>query len=83
MEIFNEHTIVIAEINEKGELEVIRKFPSYQMFLTDPPRQFPSKVIKYIYGAVDGKVELIREIIGRHTPSSMIHETIKFDDYGG
>lgn len=73
------HEIVSVEVVD-GKLEVVRKYPSNQMLLCDPPRPASDTVVKEIYGIVDGKIEIIKEIAGSHTPAETIttNESITF-----
>ena len=74
------HTIVSCTLTSEGTIEVIRQYPSNMSYLTYPGTQAPDTVIKEIYGSVNGKIELIKQINGRHTPAHTVPESFDFDE---
>lgn len=74
-----DHQIVSAELNDKGELEVVRRYHSNSVYASYPPQQVPDKIIKEIYSVKDGKIYLKETIEGTHIPSKVTNEQIIFD----
>ena len=78
MEIYQPHKIVSAFVNEDGELEIVRQYPSNIVYTCNPPIQAPDKVVKEIYRCEHGKIVLSEKIEGKHTPRSVNEERIEF-----
>ncbi len=76
--LMNDHTIISAQLNEHGDLEVVRRYPSNMMFACYPPRPAPDRIVKEIYKAIDGMIVLHDTIEGRHTPAHTVGEQIEF-----
>ena len=70
--------IVSVTLNEQGELEVIKQYASNSMYTCNPPRPVPDTVVKEVYHVEDGKIVYKETIQGKHTPSSVVPETIEF-----
>lgn len=78
MVIYQPHKIVSAFLNENGELEIIRQYPSNMMYTCNPPRSVPDKVVKEIYKSEKGRIILADKIEGKHVPASINEERIEF-----
>jgi hypothetical protein len=72
------HTIVSVTLTDSGQIEVVRRYPSNLMYMCNPPKPAPDRVTKEIYAVVDGKIAMVKEIGGIHTPATHIPETITF-----
>lgn len=68
-----------AVLNENDNtIEVIKRQPSIGMLACNPPRPSPDAVWKEIYGVVDGKIQLIKEVRGTHVPAETIFKSEEF-----
>lgn len=67
-------------LTHDGHIEIVLRECSGQILLCNPPRPVPDYIKKQIYGVVNGKIELIKEIEGRHIPTSTNCEQIIFED---
>jgi len=77
LKIYQPHTIMSAHINEHGDLEIVRKYPSNMAYCSG--QTVPAKVVKEIYSASASKVIFLsKEITGKHEPSRVIEEKITF-----
>ena len=75
-----EAIIISAELTNEGTIEIIKRFPSNQLYMTMPSSPVPDTIIKSIYKSVDGVIELVKEQRGTHTPTRTIQETITFEE---
>ena len=73
-----DETIVSVKLVD-GKMEVVKRRPSRQMLLTNPPQPAPDIIVKEIYAAVEGEVRLIDKINGKHTPGRYVQEEISFE----
>lgn len=80
-------TIESVRLNAQGELEVIRRNPSNTWLCATSSswvpaftERTPDQVTKDVYGVVDGKIQKIREVHGRHIPAQNIPERFEFPD---
>jgi hypothetical protein len=78
MRIHEPHRIVKAQIGPDGQLEVVRQYPSNMAYGNGLP--FPDKVVKEIYGVVDGRIALINTVEGKHIPPQLMPERIEFNE---
>ena len=70
-----------AGINpETGNLEVVRRYPSNMAYGNGSP--VPDRVVKEIYGVVDGQITLIETVMGKHEPAYVVPEKIIFEKGG-
>jgi hypothetical protein len=63
-------------IEQDGQLALIFRMPSGKINPDGSP--VPDSVFKKVYGAIDGRVELIRKETGRHVPMQLIPERFEF-----
>lgn len=80
---FNGYTDALVRsciLTKEGTIEIIYQNPSNSMFLTYPSSPAPDHVWKEIYGVVDGKIQLIKTIPGKHEPAYQVREKIIFED---
>lgn len=69
--------IVSAKLNESGEIEIVRQYPSNMSYCNGVP--VPDRVVKEIYRTNDaGVIFLAEEVEGRHEPAKMLPERIEF-----
>lgn len=66
-------TILSADLKEDGTFEIIKKISSSGVW----PET--SRVVKEIYGVVDGKIALVKEINGKLEQARVVSETITFE----
>lgn len=72
--------IISCILTDEGTIEIIKRAESNEILLSCPPQPAPDLVWKDIYGAVDGKIELIKTITGKHEPSYNVAEKITFEE---
>ena len=72
-----DHIVMGAHLNEAGEFEVIRKYPSHMSDGTGSP--CPDRVVKEIYHCSGSRIVLALTLHGTHKPAYMVRETIVFD----
>ena len=63
-------------LNEAGELEVVRRYPSDMAYGTGDP--CPDRVVKEIYRSDGEKISLAQTVDGKHTPRYTVDEKIEF-----
>lgn len=78
MRIFEPHKIVRAHICANGKLEIVRQYPSNMALGNGTP--CPDRVVKEIYGVVDGRIVLTDTVEGNHIPARLEPERIEFDE---
>jgi hypothetical protein len=66
-------TILSADLKEDGTFEVIKKISSSGVW----PEI--NRIVKEIYGVVDGKITLIKEINGKLEQARVVPERITFE----
>ena len=67
--LFSEGSVQSVRLcSDSNTIEVIRKFESNIMLLTNPPQQATCRVTKDIYGVVDGQITLVKTIQGKYSP---------------
>jgi len=54
--------ISFNKIEENNTIEIVKRLPSNKEFACNPPKPFPDKIFKEIWGILDGKIELIETI---------------------
>jgi hypothetical protein len=59
-----------------GGIEIIKFYPTNIAYANGAP--MPGVVEKEIYKAVDGKVELVEVIVGKHVPRQIIEDHFEF-----
>lgn len=47
-------------------IEVVVRYPSNEVLDSHPPKHVPDQYVKQIYGVVDGKIELVKQIKGKY-----------------
>jgi len=72
----NNARVVSVFPNDKGELEVVYRYPSMTRYGNG--MQVPDKVEKHIFGVVDGKIARTKVITGTHIPAKQLQERIEF-----
>ena len=65
---------------QKNEIEVVFRQPSNMTLTSNPSKPAPDKVWKEVYGIVDGKLKMLRKIMGTHTPQRFEPEQFKFEE---
>lgn len=71
-------SVSLVETENGNQIEVIKREPSNSMYACNPPRPVPDTVWKEVYGIVDGKIQLIDTIQGKHIPAEAIHKPEEF-----
>lgn len=73
------HKILSAFLDEASNtLTVVRQFPSNAAYCSGAP--VPDRVTKEVYGVVDGRLELLRTVVGEHRPARVVPETVEFPE---
>ena len=70
--------IISAILTDRGEIEVIRRYPSTMRYACIPPRMAPDRIVKEIYSVQDGVIALSETIDSTHSPVYTVPETIEF-----
>lgn len=70
--------IVSAELIE-GEIHIVKRFTSSDVYLTNPVQPCPDKIEMDVYVAKGGKIVLDRTVHGEHTPGYRVPEKITID----
>jgi hypothetical protein len=76
----NEIIVSFKLIDKNNTIEVVKRIPSNIMYATNPPKPMPDKIVKEVYGVLDGKIQRIKAIVGKHIPASWNDEQIIFSD---
>ena len=76
--ISNEIIVSFKLIEENNTIEVVKRIPSNMMYACNPPRPAPDTIFKEVYGILDGKIQRIQKIDGKHIPASFNNEQIVF-----
>jgi hypothetical protein len=63
-------------LTDNNEIEVVIQTPSNMSYCNGEP--CPDYVCMQVYGVVDGKIKLVRNIKGTHTPAQRIPEKLEF-----
>jgi len=71
-------SIVSVTLTEEGTLEVVRRYPSNTIMLSDPPQPSPDRIVKEIYRAGKEHIYLSATIEGKHTPGYYVPEKVEF-----
>lgn len=71
------HDVISANL-VNGNIEIVRRYPSNMCYGNGT--QAPDRIVKEIYGSVDGKVQLVQTITGKHTPGHFVKETFEFEN---
>lgn len=76
--VYEPHTVHRAGlIPETGNLEIVRRYPSNMTYGSGKP--VPDRLVKEVYGVVDGQITLIETVIGKHEPAYVVPEKITFE----
>ena len=65
---------------QKNEIEVVFRQKSNMTLTSNPSQPAPDKVWKEVYGIVDGKLKMLRKIMGTHTPQRFEPEQFKSEE---
>jgi len=70
--------VIDVDVSEE-RIEITYREPSSIVLTSMPPQMAPDKVWKEVYGVVDGKIQLVKRIDGRHEPAYTVREKFIFD----
>jgi hypothetical protein len=73
----SDYEIISATLVD-GRLEIVKRYPSNEMYACNPPQPVPDRIEKEIYSAVDGQIVLAETIPGTHIPGYSVPETFEF-----
>jgi hypothetical protein len=77
---FNNPQTISSKLTENNTIEVVKRQPSNCMYACSPPKPVPDRVYKEIYGVVDGQIQLIETVEGKHEPSHQVNEKLIFEE---
>lgn len=68
--------IISATLELSGDFVVTRRYPSMAVYGNGTP--CPDRIVKDIYRSVDGSIQLVGTVAGRHIPSYTVPEKFEF-----